>query len=124
MTCPDAEVSRAHSVSRPISHARTRGAHARQDRPSRHSGQLEDLDVEGIPVFAERVLPAPQNLWVQAPLDQRQRFQQPFFPDGIAFDGNQIVRTGATAPAFSYLREIQTGKEGLVDQTGIEPVTS
>jgi hypothetical protein len=28
------------------------------------------------------------DLWVQASLNQRQRFQQMFFPDGIAFDGN------------------------------------
>jgi hypothetical protein len=39
-----------------------------------------------------------------------------FFPDGIAFDGNRLFGTGATAPAFSYLREIQTKNEGLVDQ--------
>ena len=51
---------------------------------------------------------------VQASLDQRQRFQQLFFPDGIAFDGNRFVRTGVTAPAFSYLRQIETGNEGLV----------
>jgi hypothetical protein len=57
-------------------------------------------------------------------LEQRQRFQQLFFPDGIAFDGNRFVRTGVTAPAFSYLRRIETENEGLVDQTGIEPVTS
>jgi hypothetical protein len=63
-------------------------------------------------------------LWVQASLEQRQRFQQLFFPDGIAFDGNGFVRTGATARAFSYLREIETGNERMVDQTGIEPVTS
>ncbi len=64
------------------------------------------------------------DLWVQASLEQRLRFQQLFFPDGIAFDGKRSVRTAATAPAFSYLREIETGNEGLVDQTGIEPVTS
>jgi hypothetical protein len=51
-------------------------------------------------------------------------FQQLLFPDGIAFDGNRIVGTGATAPAFSYLREIRAESEGLVDQTGVEPVTS
>jgi hypothetical protein len=28
----------------------------------------------------------------------------------------RFVRTGATAPAFSYLREIEIGNEGLVDQ--------
>ena len=55
------------------------------------------------------------DLWVQAALDQRQRFQQLFFPDGMAFDGNRFIGTGATAPAFSYLRGIQTGNEGLVD---------
>jgi hypothetical protein len=93
-------------------------------RIDRHSGQLEELDVEGILAFAERVLPRAADLWVQASLDQRQRFQQLFFPDGIAFDGNRFIGTGATAPAFSYLREIRTENEDLVDQTGIEPVTS
>ena len=93
-------------------------------RIDRHSGQLEELDVEGILAFAERILPRAADLWVQASLEQRQRFQQLFFPDGIAFDGNRFVGTGATAPAFSYLREIRTENEGLVDQTGVEPVTS
>ena len=61
---------------------------------------------------------------MQASLEQHQRFQQLFFPDGIAFDGKSFVGTGVTAPAFSYLREIETENERLVDQTGIEPVTS
>ena len=68
--------------------------------------------------FAERVLPRAADLWVQASLDQRQRFQQLFFPEGIAFDGNGFVRTAVTAPAFSYLRLIEAGNEGLVAQTG------
>lgn len=50
-------------------------------------------------------------------LEQRQRFLQLFFPNGIAFDGNGFVRTAVTAPAFSYLRPIEVGNEGLVDQT-------
>jgi hypothetical protein len=37
--------------------------------------QLEELDVEGILAFAERVLPRAADLWVQASLDQRQRFE-------------------------------------------------
>ena len=72
----------------------------------------------------ERVLPRAADLWVQASLEQRQRFQQLFFPDGIAFDGKGFVRTGATAPAFSYLRETETENEGLVELMGIEPMTS
>ena len=93
-------------------------------RMDRHSGQLDELDVEGILAFAERVLPRAADLWVQASLEQRQRFQQLFFPDGIAFDGKGFVGTRVTAPAFSYLRTIETGNERMVDQTGIEPVTS
>jgi hypothetical protein len=37
--------------------------------------------------FAERILPRASDLWVQASLDYKQRLQQLFFPEGIAFDG-------------------------------------
>src|SRR5262249_24948210 len=85
-------------------------------RIDRHSGQLEELDVESILAFAERVLPRAADLWVQASIVHRERIQHRFFPDGIAFDGNRFIGTGATAPAFSYLREIKTENQGLVDQ--------
>jgi hypothetical protein len=39
--------------------------------------------VEGILAFAERVLPRAAALCVQASLEQRQRFQQLFFPEGM-----------------------------------------
>ena len=44
-------------------------------RMDRHSSELDELDVEGILAFAERVLPRAADLWVQASLDHRQRFQ-------------------------------------------------
>ena len=93
-------------------------------RIDRHSGYLDEFDVEGILAFAERVLPRAADLWIQASLDQRQRFQQLFFPDGIAFGGNGFVRTAATTRAFNYLQPVDGGNERMVDQTGIEPVTS
>ena len=86
-------------------------------RIDRHSGQLEELDVEGILALAERVLRRAADLWVQASLEQRQRFQQLCFPDGIAFDGKGIVGTRVTAPAFSYLRTIEDGNEGWWPRT-------
>jgi hypothetical protein len=52
------------------------------------------------------------------------RLQQLFFPQGIAFDGNGFVGTAITAPAFSYSQGVQGAGERMVDQTGIEPVTS
>ena len=46
---------------------------------------------EGILAFAERILPRAADLRLQASLDQRQRFQQLFFPDGIAFNGKALL---------------------------------
>jgi site-specific DNA recombinase len=90
----------------------------------RHTSELEELDVEGILAFAEHILPRASDLWIQATLEQRQRLQRLFFPDGIAFDGKELVRTSVTASAFSELAQIQGVESGLVDQAGIEPATS
>ena len=92
----------------------------------RHGTQLEELDVEGVLAFAERVLPKASDLWVQASLDQRQRLQQLFFPEGVPFDGKRFNRTAVHASVFSYVRPIQEGDENLVDQifTSWNPLVS
>jgi len=72
-------------------------------RIDRHSGQLDELDVEGLLAFAERVLPRAADLWVQASLEQRQRFQQLFFPDGITFDGKGFVGTPRNCTGLQLL---------------------
>jgi len=59
-------------------------------------------------------------LWVQAPLNQRQRLQQLFFPEGIAFDGNQFVPTGVTASAFKYLTAADSSQNNLASPTGFD----
>ena len=87
----------------------------------RHSAAVEKIDVEGILAFAERVLPRASDLWVQASLNQRQRLQQLFFPDGIAFDGKQFVRTGLTANAFKYLIAADSSQNNLASPPGFEP---
>jgi site-specific DNA recombinase len=90
----------------------------------RHASELEEMDVEGILAFAERVLPSASNLWVQSSLNQKQRLQQLFFPEGIRFDGKRLVGTGVTLPVFNHLSAVSKSKKEVVDQTGIEPVTS
>ena len=90
----------------------------------RHATELEEMDVEGILAFAERVLPSASNLWVQSSLNQKQRLQQLFFPEGVRFDGKRLVGTGLTLPVFNYLSPVSESKKEVVDQTGIEPVTS
>jgi DNA invertase Pin-like site-specific DNA recombinase len=90
-------------------------------RIDRHATELEELDVAGILGFAERVLPRAADLWVQASLDQKQRLQQLFFPEGIAFDGKRFNRTAATAPLFKYLEPADDADVRMVAHDGIEP---
>ena len=90
----------------------------------RHATELEEMDVEGILAFAERVLPSASNLWVQSSLNQKQRLQQLFFPEGVRFDGKRLVGTGLTLPVFNYLAPAEDSEVRMVDQTGVEPVTS
>ena len=84
---------------------------------------VDELDVQGILAFAERILPRASDLWVQASLDYKQRLQQLFFPEGIAFDGNRFNRTAATAPLFNYLAPSESADEKVVSRLGIEPRT-
>ena len=67
----------------------------------RHGSKVEEFDVEGILNFAERVLPRASDLWIQASLEQRQRLQRLFFPEGVAFSGKAFDRTVVTSSLFS-----------------------
>ena len=82
----------------------------------RHAESIDEIDVEGILAFAERILPRVSDLWVQASLDYRQRLQQLFFPEGIAFAGNRFNRTAVTAPLFRYLAPSESDAESLVSR--------
>ena len=88
-----------------------------------HAEAVDELDVEGILAFAERILPRASDLWVQASLDYKQRLQALFFPEGIAYDGNRFNRTAATAPLFNYLAPSEGAEEKMVSRVGIEPTT-
>ncbi len=61
---------------------------------------------------------------MQSSLNQKQRLQQLFFPEGVRFNGKRLVGTGLTLPGFNYLSPVLSEKKELVDQTGVEPVTS
>ena len=52
-------------------HARNCARSSRSPGSTVTRGQLDELDVEGILAFAERVLPRAADLWVQASLEQR-----------------------------------------------------
>jgi hypothetical protein len=75
------------------------------------------MDVEGILAFAERILPSASNLWVHSSLNQKQRLQQLFFPDGIRSDGKKACWDRHNAAGFQLLKPCFGGKKDLVDQT-------
>ena len=77
---------------------------------------VDELDVEGILAFAEHILPRASDLWVQSSLDHKQRLQQLFFPEGIAFDGNRFNRTAATPALFNYLAPSESADERVVSR--------
>ncbi len=89
-----------------------------------HADATDELDVQGILAFAERILPRASDLWVQASLDYKQRLQALFFPEGIAYDGNRFNRTAVTAPLFNYLAPSAGADERVVSPVGIEPTTN
>ena len=80
--------------------------------------------MEGILAFAERILPRAADLWVQASLDYRQRLQELFFPEGIAFDGIRFNRTAVTALLFRYLEPVERAESNLASPAGFEPAVS
>ena len=83
-----------------------------------HTDAVEELDVEGILAFAERILPRAAGLWVQASLDYRQRLQELFFPKGIAYDGKRFNRTAVTAPLFRYLEPDERAESSMASPRG------
>lgn len=90
-------------------------------RTQLHEVTRTDHDVERIMDFAEEVLVHGRQLWERYGLDQRQRFQQLVFPEGLEFDGGNY-RTAPTCSMFTYLRQIGAAKDHLASPTGIEPV--
>jgi hypothetical protein len=52
-------------------------------------------------------------VWVRASLDYKERLQQLFFFEGIAYDGNRLNRT-AKAPLFNCLAPSESADEKMV----------
>jgi hypothetical protein len=82
--------------------------------------KLEELDVQGVLAFAEHALTNASRLWVDASLDQKQRFQSVMFPDGLRFDGESFG-TAVTCLAFSQLPETKVVENSVASPTGSVP---
>jgi len=61
--------------------------------------RVEELDVESAVNFALFTISDASRFWIEASLEQKQRFQHCLFPDGLAFDGKEF---GTARTCFSF----------------------
>lgn len=76
------------------------------------------LDVEGILGFAERVLTNVDRLWPEVSLEQKLQLQLALFPGGIQFDGKRFG-TAVTCLAFKQLDGNSTPKSNMASPRGL-----
>ncbi len=87
----------------------------------RNALRTEELDIEAVLDFTERVALSASRLWLEADLEQRQRFQSLLFPQGLQVENGE-VRTPVSPSFFEDLRHFTPLDERLVSPTGFEPV--
>jgi len=78
------------------------------------------LDVEAVLAFAERVSLNASRMWLEANLEQRQRFQSLLFPGGLQIEKGE-VRTPVSPSFFEDLGHFIPPDERLVSPAGFEP---
>jgi site-specific DNA recombinase len=81
---------------------------------------VEHIDVEAVLVFVERLVERPRQLWLESTLEQKQRLQRVFFPDGLTYT-NDGFRTASSNSFFSMLHDISREKATLASPAGFEP---
>ena len=81
------------------------------------------LDLEDVLAFARKIVTSPARLWLESSIDQRQKLQWTFFPNGLTFDGEEFG-TPASSLFFSLLGGISEDRSLLASPTGFEPVLS
>ena len=87
------------------------------------SSESEFLDFEHVLAFAEKIVTNPARLWLESSLDQRQRLQLTYFPDGLEFDGERFG-TPSNSSFFRLLTHFTSCQSLLASPTGFEPVLS
>ena len=85
-----------------------------------HAARLDELDVEAVLEFAEHAVLNAARLWTEFTLEQKQRFQNVLFPQGVRFSDGKFG-TDATCLLFSGLGSAEAEKPTLATLRGLEP---
>ena len=82
---------------------------------------MEGLDIEAVLSFAEHLILNAPRLWKEASVDQKQRLQKVFFPEGITLLDTEFGTT-ATCLFFNDLQALQLQQSTLASPRGVEPL--
>jgi hypothetical protein len=80
---------------------------------------MDEIKVDEVLEFCERVLCNVPMLWKECSIDQQQRLQQVLFPQGVLYHQKTGYRTQATCLFFSMLEGNSEDKTHLVALTGM-----
>ncbi|MEA2238331.1 MAG: site-specific recombinase [Thermoanaerobaculia bacterium] len=90
-------------------------------RVARRELQVDQIEVEAILDFAERLLSNLASVWTAATFEQKLRIQRAILPSGLPYTRDGFGNS-ETIGIFKYLREIEQAPVGLASPTGFEPV--
>ena len=82
--------------------------------------RIELNDVEACVSYCTFLLGNIANIWANAPLDLRQRFQLMMFPEAVAFDG-EFFRTTAISPVIKEIEAVVSKKYEMASPCGTNP---
>ncbi len=99
---------------------RLRGEIESAERELREA-DLEQMDLEAVLAFAEKLVERPRQLGLESTLKQKQRLQRVFFLDGVKFT-KEGFGTAVNNSFFGVLRNVSEQKATLASPTGFEPV--
>ena len=77
--------------------------------------RLDDLDIDAALKYCDQILHRADRLWLDAGLDQQQRFQRLLFPEGLDFaPQNRRFRTPETLSLLKLLDGVREGESEVV----------
>jgi site-specific DNA recombinase len=85
-----------------------------------HGQRTDELDIEAVLAYTEKVSMSASRMWLESTLEQRQRFQSLLFPEGLHLVNGE-VRTPISTSFYRDLESFVPLEERLVSPAGFEP---
>lgn len=87
----------------------------------RNKTEIESCDAETVVRYCEYFLKNAYELWDCAPVDRQYRYQSLPYPNGIAYDELQGLRTPDISPVYTTIEALKHNDLRLAAPRGIEP---